>query len=96
MTTTYGPTFIEALDGERIRGQLLTLLELMRDGVWRSLPEIHDGTGIPEASASAQLRHARKQIHGSYTVLKRRRYDTALWEYCVKPPLPIGQQKMSY
>lgn len=92
--STFGPAFVEALDGTRIRGQLLTLLELMDDGVWRSLPEIHTQTGIPEASASAQLRHARKPRFGGFTVEKRRRHGAALWEYRVLMPIPDGQMAM--
>ena len=68
MTTTYGPAFVEQLDGVRIRGQLVRLLEYMQDGAWRTLPEITSATGIPESSASADLRHLRKPEHGGWII----------------------------
>ena len=92
MTMTYGPAFDEQLDGVRIRGQLKELIDLMLDGCWRTLGEITQETGIPEASASAQLRHAKKPRFGSYTLDKRRRHHGGtVWEYRLGPPIPNGQ-----
>jgi hypothetical protein len=54
----------------------------MGDGEWRTLAELSRATGIPEASASADLRHLRKSRFGGHTVNKRRRQpEGATWEY---------------
>jgi hypothetical protein len=57
----------------------------MKDGQWRTLEEIAQATGDPQASVSAQLRHLRKNKFGSYIVNKRSRGDRehGLWEYQV-------------
>jgi len=52
----------------------------MRDGNWRTLPQIHAATGEPEASISAQLRHLRKERFGGHTV-NRRHIENGLFEY---------------
>jgi transcription initiation factor IIE alpha subunit len=91
-TTTFGPAFSEKLDGERIRGQLCKLLAFMSDEQWRTLAEISERTGIPQASASSDLRHLRKERFGSYRVEKRRR-SAGTWEYAVFSPDPGSEQK---
>ena len=49
-----GTTYVRELDGVRLGKQLARVFNLMRDGAWRSLREIADGTeGLPEASISA-------------------------------------------
>ena len=50
---TYGPTFNEARDGERIRGQIATIRELLLPLGYLTLAEIARLTGYPEASISA-------------------------------------------
>lgn len=55
-------------DHTRLAGQLQRIWECMRDGQWRTLPEIHAITGDPEASISAQLRHLRKPRFGAHGV----------------------------
>jgi hypothetical protein len=93
-TNTYGPEYDAALDGERIATQLESLQSFMsacyRRGVWVSLAEIEEATGIPQSSASAQLRHLRKPQFGGHTVDKRRRQTAngghgGTWEYLVVP-----------
>lgn len=88
MTTTYGPTFDPALDEERLNDQILRIYRCMVDQEWRTLAEIAQETGDPEASISAQLRHLRKPKFGSFEVDKRRRglATTGLWEYLLLPP----------
>jgi hypothetical protein len=44
---------------------------VMKDGVWRTLHNIAVRTNAPEASVSAQLRHARKARFGSHTVNRK-------------------------
>jgi hypothetical protein len=60
---------------------------------WMTLEELARKTHFPESSISAQLRHLRKEEHGAFEVVKRRRIgDEALrtntrervWEYQVK------------
>jgi hypothetical protein len=69
-----------ALQHEAIR-------DLMSDRQWRTLGQIAEATGYPEASISAQLRHLRKPRFGSFNVEKRRvdGLKTGLWEYSVEP-----------
>lgn len=43
----------------------------MKDGAWRTLSQIEAITGEPQASISAQLRHARKKRFGQHVVNKR-------------------------
>lgn len=64
--------------------QMLRVLQAI--AAWRTLDEIAQRTGDPQASVSAELRHLRKRKFGGHTVLKRiRRSDRALqghvWEY---------------
>jgi hypothetical protein len=69
------------LDGKRIFDQRLRIRNyMMSHGGWRTLAEIHQETGDPEASISAQLRHLRKPRFGGYVVNRRRR-SGGLWEY---------------
>jgi hypothetical protein len=78
-----GPCFDPAFDQDRLSKQLGRVFDTMRDGGWRTLQEIADATGDPQASISAQLRHLRKPRFGGYTVEKRRRGlpEHGLYEY---------------
>ena len=58
--TLHAP-YVESLDGQRIGRQCDVVLELMNDGKYRTLREIAQATGYPEASISARLRGFRKQ-----------------------------------
>ena len=88
----YGPAFDEARDGQRIRGQIATLRELLLPLGYLTLAEIGRLTGYPEGSISADLRHLKKVAHGSYDVQKYRVRNT--WHYTVNPPLVTGQQSL--
>jgi hypothetical protein len=79
-TRTMGPAYHPALDRERLQGQMRRVYRLMADGRWRTLAEIAEATGDPQASVSAQLRHLRKPRFGGHRVDKRRR-SGGLWEY---------------
>lgn len=83
-----GPDYEPAFDKARLTGQIKRVYGYMSDGRWRTLTEIADATGDPEASVSAQLRHLRKQKFGSHTVEKQPRGDRAagLWEYRLVMP----------
>ena len=67
-------------DKERLRGQILRVYTVMKDGRWRTLRAIADTTGDPEASVSAQLRHLRKPRFGGYEIQKRY-VRNGLYEY---------------
>ena len=71
------------LDFDRLCGQMKKIYALMIDGHWRSLADIENTTGEPQASISAQLRHLRKERFGSHIVDKQRRGETGTWEYRV-------------
>lgn len=85
-----GETFVEELDGGRLRSQLERVLRFMtwshetsdsQRGWWWTLREIADELGYPEASISARLRDLRKQ---GYPVERRRvAGQRGLWEYRV-------------
>ena len=83
-----GSDYDPALDGARLRDQILRVYSAMEDGGWRTLSEIAAITKDPEASISAQLRHLRKPKFGSYIVERRRRglMTAGLWEYRLMPP----------
>ncbi len=85
-----GSDYSPAIDNKRLRGQLLRIFELMKDGKWRTLNEIEAGTGDPAASISAQLRHLRKKRYGSHTLNKQPRGERAhgLYEYSLIVNLP--------
>lgn len=61
-----GRTYDPAADGQRLKGQLARVLDVMKDGEWRTLRQIADATGDPEASVSARLRDFRKQPFGGH------------------------------
>lgn len=86
----YEPEF----DQVRLTGQIERVYKLMRDGQWRTLAEIEEVTGDPQASISGQLRNFRKARFGGHEVNKRPRDDraTGLWEYqlCVKSGVTEG------
>jgi len=70
-----------ARDMDRLCGQIRDIRELMKDGHWRTLAEIEQTTGFPQASISAQLRNLRKIRFGGNMIEKRRRHDGNQWEY---------------
>lgn len=69
-------------DQIRLGNQAQAVFDLMRDGRWRTLQEIHDATGYPEASCSSRLRDFRKDRFGGHEVERRRRTE-GTWEYRV-------------
>ena len=101
---THGPTYSAVRDGARLERQFDVILAYMlersrgvrtveqahRFGTFSTLSEIEAGTGYPQSSISAQLRHARKEKFGAYGVEKRRRGGDSrgTWEYCAFDPSP--------
>jgi hypothetical protein len=85
------PTFIRAIDGERLGKQLGATVIIMASGRWLTLAEIsaaiHEAfpsIHAPEASVSARLRQMRTL---RWTINRRRRWvwvgdpKAGLWEY---------------
>lgn len=63
-----GAAYVPERDDIRLTAQLGRVWEAMRGGAWRTLRQLADTTGDPEASISAQLRHLRKDRFGGHTV----------------------------
>ncbi len=68
-----GDTYEPEHDKVRLNRQQQLVYSVMRDGVWRTLSEIAEETGEPEASISARLRDFRKPKFGKFDVQRRRR-----------------------
>lgn len=66
-----GADYNRVQDRERLTGQILRIYDLMKDGKWRTLGQIENFTGAPQASISAQLRNLRKPRFGGYVVEKQ-------------------------
>src|SRR5215813_5548728 len=82
-----GATYEPEHDQERLAGQLARVLNLMRDGRWRSLREIAEAVHGSEAGVSARLRDLRKKDFGQHTVNRRARgkRDKGHFEYQLIP-----------
>jgi len=82
-----GADYVHERDSPRLTGQIEKIYNLMIDGVWRTLPEIENATGAPQASISAQLRHLRKErftkMIGKHKIFKQHRGEPkyGLYEY---------------
>jgi len=63
-----GPEYRTGADHKRLSKQHERIRDLMQDGNWRTIEEISDITGYPQASVSAQLRHLRKPRFGSFII----------------------------
>lgn len=83
-----GPAYSPTIDHARLTDQHKRVKGLMGDGMWRTLREIADTTGDPEASVSAQLRHLKKPRFGSFVIERRSRGErkSGLYEYRMLPP----------
>ena len=79
-----GADYNRARDDARLTGQILRVWNCVSDGRWRTLKQIAQETGDPEASVSAQLRHLRKPRFGGYTV-EREYIDNGLYKYRLIP-----------
>ena len=76
-------TYNEPRDADRLRAQQDRVRQFMADGSWHTLSQVADGCSCPEASASARIRHLRKE---GYEV-ERRYVCRGLHEY----RLVVGQ-----
>lgn len=75
-----GITYDPERDRERLSKQLYSVLEVMKDGQWRTLPELSKATNSPEASVSARLRDLRKPRFGGHSV-EREYVKKGLFKY---------------
>ena len=66
-----GSEYNHKRDGGRLSAQYDRVFALMKDGCERSLQQISEATGDPEASISARLRDMRKPRFGGHSVSKR-------------------------
>ena len=66
-----GADYNAVRDKARLTGQLQRVFKCMADARWRSLGDIEEVTGDPQASISAQLRHLRKPRFGGHQVEKK-------------------------
>lgn len=74
-----GETYVPEFDYARLNGQAKRVFDLMADGKWRTLREISEATGDPEASVSARLRDFRQDKYGHLTVLAKRMEGSSAW-----------------
>jgi hypothetical protein len=65
-----GSDYVPKRDDVRLSVQYVRIFDLMKDGEYRTLQEIEEKTGDPQASISAQLRHMRKERFGSHKINK--------------------------
>jgi len=80
-----GSTFDPKKDGARLSRQLSRVRALMLDSKWRTLREISEAVGSPEASCSARLRDLRRNEFGGYTVEREPvPYQPGLFQYRVR------------
>jgi hypothetical protein len=79
-----GSTYEPPLDADRLGAQAKAVFDLMADGRWRTLAEISEATGCPEASVSARLRDFRKDKFGGNEV-ERERLGAGLHRYRLVP-----------
>ena len=88
-TNTFGTSYVEEIDGERLQRQMDVIREYMLEAYpkWRTLQKIENDLDYPQASISAQLRHLKKVRFGGFVLEKQRREaDKGTWEYRLHKP----------
>lgn len=92
-----GPDLL-ASDVQRLGSQLERVKQAMNNGSWWTLAELATAVNGSEAGVSARLRDLRKPRFGGYRVERRRivKWSLGLWQYRLLPPLPSGQQELSW
>ena len=75
-----GDTYEPDKDQVRLGKQAQRCWDAIQDGKWRTLSELSEITGDPEASISARLRDFRKERFGGHDIPRRRR-SCGQWEY---------------
>lgn len=82
-----GETYEPKRDQARLTAQVRAVLTLMLDGRWRTLAQISEAVGAPEASVSARLRDLRKRRFGGYYV-QRMFLRRGLFQYRIQVEKP--------
>lgn len=77
-----GITFDRKRDLTRLNAQAMRVFQAMQSGEWKTLREISEKTGDPEASVSARLRDLRSPKLGGFDV-QREYVGKGLWRYRV-------------
>lgn len=75
-----GRTYDAPRDEERLTGQMADVMDIMRDGLWHTLGEIHALTGHSEGGISARIRDMRKIRWGCQEV-ESQFVRRGLWKY---------------
>lgn len=75
-----GITYDRKRDLSRLNAQAARVYAVMQSGEWKTLREISEETGDPEASVSARLRDLRRPELGGFTV-QREYVRRGLWRY---------------
>lgn len=93
---TYGATFQESLDGERVRTQMQVIRDFMLSHDFVTLSEIEHCLKYPSASISAQLRHLKKDKFGGYELEKKRLSinNAGTWLYKLTSREPNKQETL--
>lgn len=78
-----GKTYEPSRDYARLTGQLARVFDIMRDGQWRTLPEIAREVQGSQPAVSARLRDLRKDKYGGHEV-ERKHQGGGLYIYRVK------------
>lgn len=78
----FGSTYSETHDRARLNRQLTLVRDCLLDGQRRTLAQISQETGEPEASVSARLRQLRLPRFGFYDV-KKNRLPNGAYEYWI-------------
>jgi hypothetical protein len=74
---------------EKRKGRIKALYELMSDGEWRTLVEIHEILGGNPTSIGVQLKQFRRPEFGAWTISKRHRGPSSELCYEYKMELPF-------
>lgn len=75
-----GPTYVPERDHDRLDRQLREIRRVMMHGAWKTLRDLEDATGFPQASISARLRDFRKKRFGSH-IVERHYRGHGVFEY---------------
>lgn len=87
-----GDTYDPARDKVRLNTQLRAVLDVMRDGRWRTLEELVEEVDQGSAtSISARVRDLRKEKFGGHAIVSER-VQGGLWRYRWVPPEEVAQE----
>ena len=83
----FGPLFHVEQDGPRLQHAMRLVRDCALGTQWWTLRQIEATTGVPQASASAHLRHLTRPEWGGYLKERRRAEEgSGLFEYRLRPP----------